>query len=122
MTASLTPAELERLRNILGRLSSDYDGERAAAGLLATRLLRDKGLGWDEVVLPHAPSRPAAAQRRQAKQTWRQIVQDLLARPGSLRAWEKDFLPSLLRFQRLSLKQRNCLDQIATRVLGGGRP
>jgi hypothetical protein len=119
MSASLTtPAELDRLRNILARLGSDFDGERAAAGLLATRLLRDKGLGWGDVVMPHTPSR-SAAQREQAEQAWRRTVRDLLAQPGSLRTWERtEFLPSLLRFQKLSPKQRHVLQAIADRVLG----
>jgi hypothetical protein len=120
MSAPLTAAELERLRNICARLSSDYEGERAAAGLLASRLLRDRGLVWADVVMPATPlpSRPAA-EHTQYEQPWRQTVRDLLARPGSLRAWEKDeFLQSLLKFQKLSPKQRAVLNQIADRVLG----
>jgi hypothetical protein len=119
MSTALSPTELERLRNICARLSSDFPGERAAAGLLGTRLLKDRGLSWSDVVMPPTPlpsSRPAGEHM-----PWRQTVRDLLARPGSLRAWERDeFLPSLLRFQRLSSKQRNILDQIAARVLGRG--
>jgi hypothetical protein len=118
MSAVLTPAELARLRNICARLSSDYEGERAAAGLLASRLLRDRGLAWADVVMPATPLlRPA----HEHTQPWREVVKDLLARPGSLRAWERtEFLPNLLGFQRLSPKQKSCLDQIASRVLGKG--
>jgi hypothetical protein len=116
MSAALTPAELDRLRNICARLSSDFPGERAAAGLLGTRLLKDRGLVWADVVMPapteHRPSQPSAP-------PWRQTVRDLLARPGSLRLWERnEFLPSLLRFQKLSPKQRHVLQEIADRVLG----
>jgi hypothetical protein len=124
MTVPLTPAELDRLRNICARLGSDFDGERAAAGLLATRLLKDKGLSWCDVVMPTppAPYRPATEHTTRRDLPWRQTVRDLLAQPGSLRAWEKnEFLPSLLGFQKLSPKQRNVLDQIAARVLGGPR-
>ena len=32
MSAMLSPAELRKLVGILGRLGSDHDGERAAAG------------------------------------------------------------------------------------------
>jgi hypothetical protein len=122
MSASLTPAEVDRLRNILARLGSDFDGERAAAGLLASRLLKDQGLGWADVVMPATPlpSRPAT-EHTPHDQPWRQTIRDLLARPGSLRAWERnEFLPSLLGFQKRSPKQRSCLDQIASRVLGRG--
>lgn len=108
MSAVLSPVELERLRNICARLGSDFDGERAAAALVATRLLKTHKLTWAEVVMPALPtaSRPATKRARAKSTPWRQIVRDLLARPGSLRAWEKDeFLPSLLKFQKLSPKQ-----------------
>jgi hypothetical protein len=115
MSASLSPAELDRLRNICARLTSDFEGERAAAELLATRLLKDKGLSWSDVVMPapteHRPPQPAAP-------PWRRTVRDLLARPGSLRSWERtEFLPSIMGFQKLSPKQRSVFDQIAARVL-----
>jgi hypothetical protein len=116
MSAALTPAELERLRNICARLESDVEGERAAAGLLASRLLRDRGLVWADVVqsapTEHRPPQPSAP-------PWRNTVRKLLDKPGSLRAWEKEeLLPSLLRFEKLSPKQRAVLNQIADRVLG----
>jgi hypothetical protein len=119
MSAVLTP-ELERLRNICSRLESNFPGERSAAALLASRLLRDRGLVWADVVMPAppAPYRPAHEHTRD-ELPWRCTVRELLSRTGSLRAWEKnEFLPSLLGFQRLSPKQRSCLDQISSRVLG----
>jgi hypothetical protein len=117
MSAALTPAELERLRNICARLESDFEGERAAAGLLASRLHRDRGLVCADVVqsapTEHSTPQPSAP-------PWRSTVRKFLDKPGSLRAWEKEeFLPSLLRlFQKLSPKQRAVLNQIADRVLG----
>ena len=39
--APLTSAERTRLVAILGRLGSEFQGERAAAGLLASRMLRE---------------------------------------------------------------------------------
>ena len=47
---ALSPAERNRLVGILNRLGSEFDGERAAAGLLATRMLRAAGLGWDALI------------------------------------------------------------------------
>ena len=41
---TLAPAEVRRLVGILGRLGSDHNGERAVAGLLASRMLRAAGL------------------------------------------------------------------------------
>jgi hypothetical protein len=116
MSAPLTQAEVDRLRNIVARLDSDFEGERAAAALLATRLLKSRGLIWSEVVLP-PPARPASKRAQPDEQPWRRTVGKLLARPGSLRAWEREeFLPSLLRFE--SPKQSRCLRAIADRVLG----
>jgi hypothetical protein len=37
-------------------LGSDHDGERANAGRLADRMVRDAGLTWCDVVMPSLPS------------------------------------------------------------------
>lgn len=42
--------ELSRLRKICGLLASDHDGERAAAALRATSILRAAGLTWLDIV------------------------------------------------------------------------
>jgi hypothetical protein len=41
-----------RLAKVLARLGSDHDGERAAAGLLASRMVREAGLTWDQLLAP----------------------------------------------------------------------
>lgn len=40
----------QRLIAILGMLGSDHDGERAAAALQATKMVRDAGLSWDRII------------------------------------------------------------------------
>ena len=50
MAASLTPAERTKLVGILARLGSDFDGERAAAALLANRMVKAKGLSWADLI------------------------------------------------------------------------
>ena len=50
MPSPLSPGERNRLVGILGRLGSDHARERAAAGLLAARLLRNRGLSWDDLI------------------------------------------------------------------------
>lgn len=42
---------LVRFRKVLGLLGSAHDGERAAAALKATAMLRDAGKSWGDVVL-----------------------------------------------------------------------
>lgn len=110
---ALPPADRQRLAKLLGLLGSDYPGERDAAGLAAHRLIRDRGLTWQDVIHPNAEL-PA---NRNAVQPWRETVAECLRQPGSLRPWERDFLRSLPDFIRLSAKQRSVLGQIADRVL-----
>lgn len=102
--------QLTRLAGILARLDSPYDGERAAAGLLASRELRKLGLTWPELLCPRlqAPDPPA----------WRETVNACLARAAKLTAWEADFLAVLARYQiNPSGRQMATLEGIADRVL-----
>ena len=46
----LTAGERSKLLGILSRLESPFDGERAAAALLASRMLRAKNLQWDSLI------------------------------------------------------------------------
>lgn len=56
--ARVVKAEVrELLAKLCGMLGSDFDGERAAAALKATDVLRRAGLTWDDVLAP-APSSP----------------------------------------------------------------
>lgn len=48
----MTSADLERFRRILGMLGSDQVGERSAAALKCSQILRDHGLTWSDVTLP----------------------------------------------------------------------
>lgn len=46
MTAAL---DLDRLRKVCGLLGSEHHGERAAAGLRATSMLRAAGKSWSDI-------------------------------------------------------------------------
>ncbi|APT48395.1 hypothetical protein BSA145_21245 (plasmid) [Bacillus safensis] len=50
MMARLSPTQRAKLVKICGRLGSNHDGERAAAALLASRLLTEAGLDWEQVL------------------------------------------------------------------------
>lgn len=41
--------DLDRFRKVLGLLGSDHDGERSAAALRATAMLKEAGMGWADV-------------------------------------------------------------------------
>ena len=46
---TLSAREQARLAAILSRLASSFEGERAAAGLLATAFLTKHNLGWSDL-------------------------------------------------------------------------
>ena len=49
----LDDGDLTRLARLLSRLTSDYDGEVVNATRLANRLVRDRGLTWEQVLKGH---------------------------------------------------------------------
>ena len=50
--------DLVRLSRILGLLGSDHDGERAAAGLAAHKLVQACGVTWWELLAPRRAAPP----------------------------------------------------------------
>jgi len=132
MTARLPDGARERLAKICGRLGSDHDGERASAAALASRLLRDHGVTWAELVEgataaapgPVSPPRPRRrrASRRQAANDTSEIPEHvataawLLRYDDLLTKWEADFARGIASFRRLSHKQAATLNKIAARV------
>jgi hypothetical protein len=110
---TLTQPEITKLVRILGMLGSDHAGERASAGLLATRLLKQRGATWADVI-----GAPMLASPPPQTRNWRLVVADCLRQRDALTAWEVGFLSKLRGFSSLSPKQRNALRSIAERVLG----
>jgi hypothetical protein len=51
MSSAISTKDRERLVKVLALLSSDQIGERAAAGFAAARLVKDRGLTWDDVLV-----------------------------------------------------------------------
>ncbi len=61
----LPPADLSRLEKLAGMLGSDFDGERATAAALASKLLQNHGLTWADVIrAPAAASSSTSYKRR----------------------------------------------------------
>jgi hypothetical protein len=109
---ALAKADRAKLAKVLGLLDSDREGEALAAARAAARLVKQRGIGWAQVLEP-----PPIEKTLPELGTWRQTVARCLERPGSLRSWEVGFLRDLPGFRRLSGKQRYCLKEIADRVL-----
>jgi hypothetical protein len=105
--------ELKRLIKILGLLGSTHAGERAAASLKATELLRSINLTWADVInpKPHKPPLPYTA-----PSGLRTDLDFLHANLDLLTDSERKFVFSLGRFRRLSPKQGAVVDQIVRKV------
>lgn len=76
----MTPADLERFHKLCGLLGSDQIGERAAAALKCTELLKVHGLTWSDVTLPvsgaDVPAQRREAMGSQMRQTTEQMERD----------------------------------------------
>ena len=102
MRTSLSPEDRTKLIRILGMLGSEFDGERAAAGALASRILKDADLIWADVVSPHIEIHPQDRPRRQqakpqpdidpiAGRDWRIVCEICRKHPTHINAWENIF-------------------------------
>ena len=121
---TLAPAEVRRLVGILGRLGSDHDGERAAAGLLASRMPRAAGLAWGDVIGPGGGVQPSTGVTPSGRGT-RSTGQDDLALClrwlGELSAWEVGFVTDLrARRTRMTPGQGAKLRQVADALRARG--
>ena len=91
---ALSPREQAKLASILARLASPFEGERAAAGLLASAFIEQHGLTWTDLTnllqpVPQAPvktneSSPNGDRRRQDSKTWRGFCRRRRTRPGQM--------------------------------------
>jgi len=112
MMTALDPKDQDRLVKLLGMLGSDFDGERAAAGALAHRLIRERGLTWrallgsgaqalQELHEERAPfKRPRRAYTPDSSfPPWRDMARAVANSPNSS-PWEVNFCHSLLRYGR----------------------
>ena len=121
MTA-LSPAERTRLVALLGMLGSDHAGERANAGSLAAKLIRERGLTWGDLVTPVLPSgQESARQHRASGEATVQADIRFCSRYFShLTAWEQTFVASVSGRAKLSEKQAQILRQAADKLRGRG--
>ncbi len=119
MTALALPdPDTDRLNKLTGLLASEFDGERANAARMATRLLRQHNLTWADLV--HAATRQpehAGASTRAHVRTWQEDRLFCLRRSDVLSAWEQGFLTNLGAQRGISEKQRTVLAGIVARVM-----
>ncbi len=108
---SLTPDEQTRLISILGMLGSNFAGERASAGLLATRLPKDHGLRWADVI----GGPPRHEQPRMADHSSTDLGL-CMRHLTSLAEWEQEFCRSLAMRSQLPPKQVDVVQKIAVKL------
>ena len=107
--SALAPADTVRLVKLLGLLGSDHAGERAAAGLKANNLVKDRNTTWADVIVPKlAP--PRADPRPQPRAAPGRVHQSralVLLECGFVwNDWERQFLLSIIRWTGdLTVKQ-----------------
>ena len=131
MNAAATSPGAAPVRRLLAALAlaeqGATPGERAAAEQAIGRLVVANAdairalIEREKVAAPRpftAPQNwpPAAKFTDPPPAAWRETVAECLARPGSLKPWEQGFMRDILRQGRLSPKQRNIVNEIATRL------
>ena len=111
--SGLNSTERARLVKILGRLGSEFPGERAAAGLAATRLLKGCGLLWDGVI---AASRPTPSRTL----AWKATARWCLQHKHLLSPEEGQYCANLELFDSLSPRQLETLNWIVKTLRAAG--
>ena len=95
-------------------LGSHHDGEIAAAGRAADRLVRASGLTWADVVA--VPAEPALTHERDAEAV-DDAINFAMDHADVLTPWERQFCCSLRRQRRrLSAKQKGVLHDIVDKA------
>lgn len=116
---AIPPDDRRRLIGTLSLLTSDKDGERSAAGLAASRIIKRLGLTWDDVVVNgDDPKHQRETQHKPPPEPkpmgWRDAAEACLDRSKYLTAWEVDFLCSILasNYRTLTEKQEAVMARI----------
>lgn len=132
MASPLPAADRERLVRMLGMLGSSFEGERAAAGLLASRLLAEHKLSWADVIAGGVLCRPAPAPYRPppapyppspgARSAWQETIRLCLRSRADLSDWEIGFLECVgARHQPPTKRQSEILAQIIEKLRAAER-
>lgn len=95
----LDPAVADRLVKVVGRFGSDFGGERDAALAAATRILRDNGMDWPDLVLAGAAAPRGATPAADAALPQEVVRQILSTKRHRLSDWEVGFVANLARWR-----------------------
>ena len=120
-TTAVTPFDVssaQRLVRLLGMLGSAHDGEVAAAGCMADRLIRERGLTWAQIIAPAPPATFMPLSREPATALeWRQLAARIKRNfADQLNVRERQFVTHMAMWRSLpSPKQQEWLEAIAER-------
>ena len=116
----------DKLVRILGMLGSSFEGERASAALMASNLLKNLGLTWDEIVKkPDEKDQARPEQKAEYRDPprgweygydWKDQARVLMDYDYLLTEWEYNFLESLIKQRRITQKQYEVLERISEKV------
>ncbi len=126
----LNNPDLDRLGKLLGMLGSEHDGERAAAGLKADQLIRDRGTSWsaliDNLKVSNRPPEKAWTPPRPQWSPWPEPVTPLRKHQRDAREcacwshllneWERGFIADMAQSRSISTKQADKLAVILAKV------
>jgi len=121
--AALAPDTASRLIRVLGMLGSAHDGERAAAGLMAHRIIAGAGLTWETALAPLLGP-PQADRGYEPSDDFvghSDLVIFCIANSDTLSEWEISFLNSVLYYRMLTPKQRAVLARIVSKCEAASR-
>lgn len=116
----MTSAQRSKLVAMLGRLGSSFDGERSAAGYLASRFLVSISADWNDVIVP-ATSRSNVKSRApgEVPSSVREQAAFILRDPSRLKAADVSFLRTVVQQRRpLTARQSAWLADLVARTTG----
>ena len=106
-----------KLAKLLAMLGSDHAGERAAAGLLADRLVRSANVTWAAVIAGEATCPPDPSPNAAC---WRADLATCRRHLSRLRTWEGRFIEGITGRPSISPRQTAVLAEIAAGLRAGG--
>lgn len=125
--AVMIEADRDKLVKILRMFSSHHDGEVAAAARRAHKIISDRKLDWDDLIIPVHSSRHNTKndnRHESNSNNYEPDETDLINKCSELShcltEWEREFIESIgesvIEWGRLTGKQRAVLDRIVNKL------
>jgi hypothetical protein len=105
-------ARLVRIVKCLSLLASDKPGERLAAADAAIRLLKQRGLTWEQIILPKHTPAPASDRFSRNHDNIKTQIAEILANLSTLNDWEQGFVHDVNGRSVFSEKQRAVIERL----------